>query len=182
MTIVLALAQNGAPGISYELPEVAPKRTRTSMEIVVKDMNGKEKLRRPLAIINPLSNLAYEALDNKINSTYAKIGARLAIKYVAAIAAAYGTYQTALNAGSPAFLAKVAATGTFAVAHKGIVSSETADLRYWSSLPHDTRMTSFHLPPGEYQFFIRKLKGSSWIKLGTKKIKSKNPKLYNFRI
>lgn len=146
----LRLGKAGKPSISFELPEVKRKPVKAQYELSF-TQNGKEVSKIELAIINPLSDLANEALDEKIVSTYASIGARLALKHAAAIGTAYVAYKAAVRNGTPEFLAQIMGAGLYTASNKAISASEKADLRYWSSLPHTVRMANANLSEGNYQ-------------------------------
>jgi len=46
--------------------------------------------------------------------------------------------------------AKWAAVAGYSLASRGISETEKADVRYWSTLPFDVKLRSFHLGPGKY--------------------------------
>ncbi len=182
---VLGLAAGTKPAIAFEMPMVRYKKTSNSMKIIVKNLKGKKIKEVPLVIINPLSDIAYEALDNKLTALYAKTGARVAAKHIAAITSAYVGYKTSVAAGTPPFIAKLGASAAYALANKGIEASERADLRFWSTLPHTIRMTSFRLRKGKYKIYILKtdFSGNSVeMPQGDLVVTDRNAKLYNFNI
>ena len=103
-----------------------------------------------MALISPMGEIAKQALEEGAGARNRRIGMRLSTKYVSAIIASYATYaglRQKLGAG----LAKAIAVAQFAMASKMIQESEKADIRYWSTLPNDVRLASFHLPPGQYR-------------------------------
>jgi hypothetical protein len=139
------------PSITFELPEVANKKVKKDIELIIKTKEGKEVSRKKAVLMNPLSEIAFQTLDNKIGSTHAKIGARIALKHVAAIVAAWVAYK---NAGK-SIAGKFIASAMYATANKAIAVSEMADTRYWSTLPHSLRMTKLTLKPGEYGIYTK---------------------------
>lgn len=151
---VLGLSSVTKPTITFELPEVKKIDFNESYEVIVK--SGKKVIKKvDTVMVNPLSQIAYEALDNKVISTYAKIGARVAGKHVAALVTSYVAYNLAIKQGIPEFVALLTATGSYSLANKGIAASEQADLRYWASLPSSLRVASARLPKGKYKVFLK---------------------------
>jgi len=142
---MLKASAGTAPSITFELPSVESKNVTSNIEIVIKDESGKEIKRAETSIIDPVSDIAYQTLDNKIASTYAKIGLRVAIKHIAALAAAYAVVKK-----TPGIAGELIAAGMYAGSNKAIAASEEADLRFWLTLPHTIRMSSVQLSPGNY--------------------------------
>jgi hypothetical protein len=141
------------PSITFELPEVANKKVKKDIKLIIKNEAGVEIRRENAILMNPLSEIAFQTLDNKIGSTYAKIGARIALKHIAAILAAYVTYK---NTGQN-IAGKFLASAMYATANKAIAVSEMADTRYWSTLPHSLRLTKLNLKPGKYGIYTKTL-------------------------
>ena len=141
------------PSITFELPEVANKKIKKDIQLIIKNEAGVEIKRKQAILMNPLSEIAFQTLDNKIGSTYAKIGARIALKHVAAILAAYAAYKSAGKNIAGKFLA----SAMYATANKAIAVSEMADTRYWSTLPHSLRLTKLNLKPGKYGIYTKTL-------------------------
>jgi hypothetical protein len=167
------------PSITFELPQVAKKKIKKQVILVVKNEAGKVVKTTNAIIMNPISDIAYQTLDNKIGSTYAKIGARLVTKHVAAILAAHEIYKK-----QPNMAGQFAASVTYAAANKAIAASEQADLRFWSTLPHTLRMGSFSLKPGNYSLSIKYKEGKKtqenvWGKFS---VKEKESKLMNLNV
>src|SRR5690606_14570914 len=121
---------------------------------IVSDLNGKEILKEEIVLINPISEIAKANFEDSKTGTYTRIGTRVALKHVAAIIAAYSVYKNQPNA-----LGQTLAFASYYAASRAIKSSEEADLRFWSTLPSNIRMSSFSLPKGEYSFHIHKLEG-----------------------
>ncbi|MBT7609403.1 MAG: hypothetical protein HN576_06590 [Bacteriovoracaceae bacterium] len=139
------------PSITFELPEVANKKVNKDIELIIKDNTGKEVSRQKAVLMNPLSEIAFQSLDNKIGSTHVKIGARIALKHIAAIVAAWIAYK---NAGK-SLAGKFIASAMYATANKAIAVSEMADTRYWSTLPHSLRLSKLYLKPGQYGIYTK---------------------------
>lgn len=145
---VLKTAANVAPKIYFEMPEIPYTPAVEGQIINIKDKNGKVVATQNLATLNPLSDLAHYSLEENAISNYAKVGTRVAIKHIAALATAYAVYQK--SKGTNELFAMTIASGTYGAANKGIEMSEQADLRSWSMLPHMYSSTSFQLPAGTY--------------------------------
>lgn len=176
----LGMATGSAPKIYFELPEI-PFEPVQGQYILHVQSNGKTVKKKQLAVVNPLANLATLIMDQKSLSTKAKIGSRVAGKHIAALFAAYGTYQvTKEKVGD--FLAMSAASLAYAGANKAIESSERADLRIWSLLPHHFRVTSLDLKPGDYQLLLEKRVGKqvTTSKLGMVSLTPDNKKMAKF--
>lgn len=172
----LGMASGAAPKIYFELPEI-PFEPVDGAYIIHVQSGGKTVLKKQLAVVNPLANLATLILDEKSSSISAKTGARVAGKHAAALFAAYGTYQaTKKKVGD--FFAMSAASLAYAGANKAIESSERADLRNWSLLPHHFRITSLDLKPGTYELLLEKRVGNQQLmsKLGSVTLTPENEK------
>lgn len=145
---VLNAAANTAPKIYFEMPEIPFIPAVDEQVINIKDNSGKVVATKTLATLNPLTDLAHYTLSENAVSNYAKVGARVVAKHVAALVSAYLLYQK--NKQSNETFAMMLAGGTYGAANKGIELSEQADLRSWSLLPHMYASTAFELKPGTY--------------------------------
>jgi hypothetical protein len=152
---VLAISSVSAPSISFELPQVAFSKNVQVKEVVARSMDGKLVKVGPLVLVNPFSELAHVALDNKITVLRTKTGIRLVAKHMAALAAAYFAYKKALKSGQPDFMASLLASGIYALENKAIAAGEKADLRNWNTLPQNIRMARLSLPVGKFKLFSR---------------------------
>lgn len=158
---VLRLSQNTTPTITFEIPEIQYRPTTDSYKLIVKNIKSEVVSSKDFAIMNPLTDLAFESYD--VAGEMAKVGARLVVKHVAAIITAYGIYQSMKEKGS-ALAAEFAAAMSYAAANKAIAASEKADLRSWMMLPNDIRINSLKLNPGEYEFVVEKTDSISMVK------------------
>ncbi|MBL6991559.1 MAG: hypothetical protein ISR65_17370 [Bacteriovoracaceae bacterium] len=185
--VLLSLSSGIEPYITFELPQVLEQKTLYSTKLLVKDETGKVVKRVALPVINPLSDMAHEAMDEKKALAYTTIGTRVAVKHALAIAAAYTAYISAVKRGSGSGLGLLLATGMYALSNKAIKESERADIRYWSTLPHDLRMGKVSLKAGAYSFYLEKeddKKQVSTVFLGRKIIKKakRSKQVLNFRV
>jgi hypothetical protein len=183
------VAVKGA-AISFELPKVLNKSETEFTFLQIYDKAGKLIEERPVTLINPLGDIAEEAIAEEATSRYFRLGTRLAAKHAVAIAASFATYSAMKgnNSGNDFFARQTAVLQYLAVA-KGIEASERADTRFWSTLPGNLRLTSLYLPKGEYQFKLRIARGAKApatagrvIGLGPVKVENESRlKLVNFR-
>ena len=183
------VAVKGA-AISFELPKVLNKPETEFAFLQIHDKTGNLIQERPVVLVNPLGDIAEEAIAEEATSRYFRLGTRLATKHVAAIAASFATYSAMKgNQRGNDFFARQAAVLQYLAVAKGIEASERADTRFWSTLPGNLRLTSLYLPKGEYIFKLRIARGAKApvgagriISLGPVKVESEGRlKLVNFR-
>lgn len=173
----------GTPKIYFELPQIEFKPITDHEEIIIKDAAGKIVTNTNLAVINPLSELAYFTLEDYKTSNMIRIGARVAAKHTAAIVAAYEIYKSQKKNND--FFAMTLASVSYSIANKGIEASESADLRYWSTLPNAFRMGSLKLDPGMYSIILVKTSGTVKNEkiLGSINVAKDRPvSMFNFRV
>lgn len=139
-------------GVGFELPKILNINPPKIQTLIVIDSNGKEVLKKEMPLINPLGDIAEEAVYEGSAWTYTRVGFRLAAKHATAIAASYATYK-ALGGGKKEndFLAKNAALIQYIGSAKAIEASEKADTRNWSTLPNEIRLVDIELLPGNYR-------------------------------
>lgn len=142
-------------GVGFELPKVLNINIPKIQTLIVKNNEGKEILKKEISLVNPLGDIAEEAIYESSGWVYSRVGIRLASKHAAAIAASFATYK-ALGGGQRQenFLAKNAAMVQYIGAAKAIEESEKADTRNWSTLPNEIRLVDLDLTPGAYQLEI----------------------------
>ncbi|MBF0300354.1 MAG: hypothetical protein HQK51_16665 [Oligoflexia bacterium] len=138
-------------GFSFELPKVinTPTNKRACVEIYDKSKGTIVKT-STLPILNPLGDIAEEAVDEDSAIRYVKTGVRMGSKHLLAILSAYGTYKMISSKSSSDFIARNAAVLQYIALSKGIALTERADVRYWITLPKDIRMTKISLAKGCY--------------------------------
>ncbi|MBF0359986.1 MAG: hypothetical protein HQK49_03205 [Oligoflexia bacterium] len=143
-------------GFSFELPKVqnTPTSKMSCVEFYDK-LSGAVMKEAPLAILDPLGDIAEEAIEEDSGMRYFKTGMRVGAKHLTAILASYGTYKLMVDksgrgSGVGEFLAKNAAVLQYVALSKGIEATEKADVRYWTTLPKDIRMARVSLPKGTY--------------------------------
>lgn len=137
---------------SFEVPKIRNTSDYKPLLINIYDKDKKLVTSENLNLINPMGDIAEEAVLESSAATYARVGARLATKHLAAITASFATYK-ALGGGSGKdnLWPRNAAILQYAAATRLIEESEKADTRYWSTLPNEIRIADLNLRPGEYE-------------------------------
>ena len=174
--------------ISFELPKIKNKKIREHLSLEIYNENDELAWKGPLSIVAPLGDIAEEAIAEYSAALYPKLGARLALKHLGAIFASYLTYKHMTKDKGPNYFAKLAAAGQYLAVSAVIEASETADTRYWSSLPSNIRMANAYLKKGTYKIkmIISKKDINSpqkrVISLGNLTIENeKKKKIFNYR-
>lgn len=183
MGILVASAALKNIGIGFELPKVINTERPSKLSLVVLDKDSKEVLVKDIPLVNPMGDIAEEAVYESSAWTYTRTGFRLATKHASAIAASFATYK-ALGGGKGSnndFLARNAAVIQYIGAAKVIEESEKADTRFWSTLPNEIRLVDMDLAPGTYHLEIRQ-SPTEKISLGDIQIPAQDsPLLVNIR-
>lgn len=150
--------------IAFELPKIKPLPIKTISKLAIKDEAGKTVNTLTLPVVNPMGDIAQEAVLEDSSTKYKKLGSRLVLKHLTAIMASYATYKALKNSGKAGFLAKQAAVLQYLAASKGIEASEKADVRYWSSLPMSVRFADVYIPEGSFTGEIQEFSGKNLVK------------------
>ncbi len=141
--------------IRFQLPVVQAAPIEQKRELIVSDMDGNEVARHGLPLVQPVGEIAQQAVAEKAVARYWRVGLRLALKHAAAIAASFATYKALKgNNSENDFLARNAAVFQYLAAAKGIEASERADTRGWATLPESFNLTQFKLAPGKYKISV----------------------------
>lgn len=138
--------------IYFELPEIQPPLAPTKTKVQIFSMDGKIVQDIDMQLINPMGEIASQALEQQTMALYTKTGLRVAGKHMAALLASYAIYNTNKNKGD--LIAMGMASMAYTAANKGIEMSEKADLRSWQTLPQNFKATSTSLSPGEYKIIV----------------------------
>jgi hypothetical protein len=141
--------------IGFELPKIENKPTTENFEVEFLDKKNNLAVVKsvPLFLVNPLGDIAEEAVAEESTFTLSKAIVRVGVKHITAILASYGTYKMMGGGQDNLYkdiVAKSAAIVQYTGASRLIMASEKADTRYWSTLPQDLRMTNLSLPKGDY--------------------------------
>jgi hypothetical protein len=170
--------------ISFELPKIEDTKISDHSKIEIYNKAGKLIKTESVPVINPLGDIAGQAVEEDAASLYPKLGARLASKHIVAILASYATYESLKRSSGGKFLAKNAAVIQYLAATKAIAASEKADTRQWSTLPGSLRMIEVYLPKGEYalKLKVNNHGNAKRYNLGQVKVVNENThQLVNFR-
>ena len=167
--------------ISFELPKINNTPVSGVGDLLVYDLKDKLIKKRPLVLSEPLGDVAEMSVAEKSSALYARTGLRLALKHITAIVAAYGTYRALKGKDrSNDFFAKQAAVIQYAASTKTIEATEKADLRYWSTLPHNIRLSHVQLPVGKYRVKVKL--GKKLINLGEVALKGRSQEFLHKRV
>ena len=172
-------------GVGFELPKILNNNKPQPLSLSVLDQNNKVVASNMVALVNPMGDIAEEAIFEQSAWLYARVGTRLATKHAAAIMASFATYKALGGGGREnSFLARNAALLQYVGASKVIEESERADTRYWSTLPNEIRLVDFDLSPGTYHLeaTTNPLDPNQKIELGSLVVeKQETPQLINIR-
>lgn len=138
--------------IYFELPEIKPPLAPTKTKLQIISNDGKMVKEMDLILVNPMGEIASQALEQKTTAIYTKTGLRVAGKHLSALLASYAIFNANKDKGD--LIATGMATMSYAAANKGIEMSEKADLRSWQTLPQNYKLASLSLPPGEYTIIV----------------------------
>lgn len=143
-------------GFSFELPVVknSPVRSTMTLEVSPQGEGQEQLIQKEIPLVQPLGDLAEQAVARDSLARYARAGTRLLLKHISALAASYGTYQALKSEsgedGGDQFAITMASL-QYVAASKAIERSERADTRYWSTLPGQVRLIDLRLPKGKHQ-------------------------------
>lgn len=156
-------------GFEFKVPAIPYVATDINYQLILKNASTGELLQIPLVVIDPIGDFATDEVSQKAAAVAAKTAIRAGLKYVAALLAAYTTYQKVFQSSKAEFLAMLAATAAWIGGKKLAEASESADTRQWELLPQTIAMATANIPPGTYKITGLGTRGSSqWIyDLGT---------------
>ncbi len=169
--LVVASTALNTVGVGFELPKIQNFSQPKKIYLSVIDKDKKEIASKELPLVDPMGDIAEEAVFEQSAWTYTRVGTRLAIKHASAILASFATYKALGGKQQNDFFARNAALLQYIGASKVIEESEKADTRYWSTLPNELRMIDLDLAPGNYSLVL-KLESSEKMELGTIQITS----------
>lgn len=136
--------------ISFELPKVDSPRVDEQIQLEALSQSYS------IPLVQPLGDIAQQAVALDAVARYARVGGRLLVKHLGAIAASFASYQAMRKDGDESrnSMALGLATLQYVAAAKAIRQSEQADTRYWSLLPQNLWLYDLHLPAGEHDLHI----------------------------
>ena len=151
----MSFAAAKSASVKFELPAVSAVPIKSTYELIAIDESGKEVFKTELPLVQPVGEIAQQAIAEAAVARYWRVGVRLALKHAAAIAASFATYKAlAGRKNDNDFLARNAAVFQYLAAAKGIEVSERADTRALATLPESFNLTDFYLAPGKYKINI----------------------------
>ena len=151
----MSFAAAKSASVKFELPAVSAAPIKSTYELIAIDESGKEVYKTELPLVQPVGEIAQQAIAESAVARYWRVGVRLALKHAAAIAASFATYKAlAGRKNDNDFLARNAAVFQYLAAAKGIEASERADTRAFATLPENFNLTDFYLAPGTYKINI----------------------------
>lgn len=139
---------NGVPYILIEFPEIEINKEPNKYTVNVYDMQDKYIATVDLTLIEPLSYIAQQELNNNLLSIQSKIISRIVAKYLAALSSSYALYNKEDN------LSKITALLSFKASSEIINKTSMADLRYWITLASYIQMGGIKLNNGQYKIEI----------------------------
>ena len=114
---------------------------------------GKKKvLEYPIVLAEPVADMAYENLQEKIDSIVLKTQAKVTAQMVVGILAAWASYEGMSNVND--MLAMTTAMGVFAGYSQLIKNAGIVDTRQWVSLPANIFMATNNVKSGKYTLKI----------------------------
>ena len=140
-------------GIEFSMPLVSKKNLSSAKANIyrVEVYQGDKKVdENKLILAQPVSDLAYQLSNELASKSYVKLGARLALKHVIAIIAAFTTYNSLKEKGGD-FYARAVAFAQYVVSAKAIKATEPSDTRQWNTLPGRLYVQDLKLSKGSYQ-------------------------------
>ncbi|MBL7666210.1 MAG: hypothetical protein JNM93_13825 [Bacteriovoracaceae bacterium] len=168
--------------IEFEIPKVDAKAVNDTVTVEFKNKATSQVYKKNSPLMAPLSDIASQAVEERVYSTLMKTGTRVAIKHLVAILAAHKIYES--NKQNNPLAAKYFALASYLAASRGIAASEKADVRYWSTLPNSLRISQLALPAGEYEVSaeIKSEKSSQAKTLGTVTVTPKGQNIFSYSI
>jgi len=135
--------------LGFELPSIKLSTNKTQDSFKYKI--GEQQFLKTFNLINPIDEIALEAINEHSSSLYKKLIFRLTTKHLTAILASYTIYKS-IKKKSGDFFAKTAALLQYMAASKVIKNSEVADLRSWGTLPGNIQISNIDFKNNETKF------------------------------
>ena len=120
--------------------------------------NDKKIIEKPLVLAEPISNIAYENLQEKINGIILSTQAKVAKQVAIALGTSYATYigMSAIDET----LGQISALGVYLGYSKIIQNAGIIDTRQWVSLPSNIFMALDNISSGKYKLQIVRRKNA----------------------
>ena len=155
----LALAGNvatfaaGLLSDAFEFEKPVIQQYNNSYKYYYSLWQGKKKvLEYPIVLAEPVADMAYENLQEKIDSIVLKTQAKVTAQMVVGILAAWASYEGMSNVND--MLAMTTAMGVFAGYSQLIKNAGIVDTRQWVSLPVNIFMATNNVKSGKYTLKI----------------------------
>ncbi|MBR1428929.1 MAG: hypothetical protein IJ590_01605 [Rickettsiales bacterium] len=152
--------------IYVELPYVEVKAPKYKYYYRIKK-NGSVVKRNKIVLAEPISEIAYNEFQEKIDSIHASIIAAAEAKYIACLTTAYNMIMSSRSRSSRSYgyvyggrassgvdMNTVLAVAGFEVCRQSIEDSGMYDIRQWVSLPSNIFVGSDSVGPGAYDLEI----------------------------
>ena len=139
---------NGVPYILIEFPEIEINKQPNKYTINIYDMQNNYVATVDLTLIEPLSYIAQQELNNNLSLVQSKIISRIITKYLAALSSSYALYNQDDS------FSKITALLSFKASSEIINRTSMADLRYWITLASYIQMGGVKLNNGKYKVEI----------------------------
>jgi hypothetical protein len=156
---LLGIAGGALPRIEFEVPSVPKVKYAENYTAVLKSKNDGKETALPLVLANPVSDIAYKAVDDKKAANLTVVGIKVVGLHAAAITAAKVAYDAGKKKGMNDFVLKASVVAAYKAASVGINQMTKADLRYWSSLNGSVRLGGANVPDGNYLLSVKDGKG-----------------------
>lgn len=147
-TRMVMTTKEGMPYILVEVPVIEINTAINKYTINVYDLQNNYIATTNLTLVEPLSYIAKQELENNIISIQSKIISRIIAKYITALASSYALYNQEDS------LSQVTALLSFKASSEIINQTSLADLRYWITLASNIQIGGIKLNNGEYKVQI----------------------------
>lgn len=147
----------GVNTLEYEKPVIKEKNLDYKYYYSIWK-NDKKITEKPLILAEPISNIAYENLREKINGIILSTQAKVAKQVAIALGASYATYigMSAIDET----LGQVSALGVYLGYSKVIQNAGIVDTRQWVSLPSNIFIALDNISSGKYKLQIVRRKNA----------------------
>ncbi len=170
-------------GIEFEMPSAIEPSIEKIETIEFYNESGEKLITSDsFTLYGALNDIEFLQANERASNSYAKVGAKVAIKHIVAIIAAFKTYDH-IKKSSGELFAKPAAFTQYILSAKAIAASEKADVRHWTTLPAALRTSSSSLAPGKYKVKLKTdtgAKSSVLVELGSIEVTKEPRQVFTF--
>jgi hypothetical protein len=147
----ISVPLSGSSDIKFELLDIKTKTANYKYKIILKNKANLTK-EINLELIQPLSDIAFRTIEEKMLEINTKATARVTAKYIAAIAAAIAVYE----ASEDKVMGLIQAQIIFATSSKLIQEKSKIDIRQCTSIPSNIFIANEFIEEGNYDFEVIK--------------------------